>query len=64
MKLDTKKELNFDLEFTEDSFVTIEVSGPASEEYNIIYPEIAPYAFTNPIYVDVDQDGVWQPPGL
>ena len=64
MSLDTKKELSFDLEFTEDSFITLEVSGPASEEYKIIYPEITPYAFTNPIYIDFDQDGVWQAPGL
>lgn len=59
-----KVELNFDLEFTQDSFVTVEVSGPASDEYKIIYPEITPYAFSNPIYVDYDQDGNWAAPGL
>lgn len=52
------------LEFEKDSFVTIEVFGPATEDYSAIYPEISPYAFTNPIYVDFDQDGKWQAPGL
>jgi len=64
MNLEGKTDLSFDLEFTQDSFVTIDVSGPASDEYRIIYPEITPYAFSNPIYVDFDQDGVWNPPGL
>ena len=64
MDLEGKTDLNFDLEFTQDSFVTIDVSGPASDEYRIIYPEITPYAFSNPIYVDFDQDGVWDAPGL
>ena len=52
------------LEFDKDSFVTIEVSGPTTELYQTIYPEISPYAFSNPIYVDYDGDGKWQPPGL
>lgn len=52
------------LEFDKDSFVTIEVFGQASEDYHAIYPDIHPYAFSNPIYVDYDQDGQWQAPGL
>ncbi len=59
-----KSYFSFDLEFTEDSFITVEVSGPASEEYQIIYPEITPYAFSNPIYVDYDGNENWQAPGL
>ncbi len=52
------------LEFNQDSFVTVEVSGPANEDYTAIYPDISPYAFSNPIYVDADQDGQWKAPGL
>ncbi len=32
--------------------------------YNIIAPKFAPLAFTNPIFVDVDGNGRFDPPGL
>ena len=57
-------ELNVPLSFAKDSFVTIEVIGNAGEDYKKIYPEISPYAFSNAIYVDHNNDGQWQPPGL
>ncbi len=56
--------LRIPLEFKKDSFVTVEVFGPTSRDYSAIYPGISPYAFSNPIYVDFDQDGKWQAPGL
>lgn len=62
--LDGKRQLSFELSFDKDSFVTVEVSGPASDDYKVLYPEITPYAFTNPIYVDFDEDGQWHAPGL
>lgn len=52
------------LEFTKDSFVTVEVLGTAGSDYATVYPEIRPYAFSNPIFVDFDQDGKWVAPGL
>lgn len=52
------------MSFDKDSFVTIEVQGPASEDYKRVYPDLTPYAFSNPIYVDYDSDGAWQAPGL
>jgi hypothetical protein len=52
------------LSFEKDSFVTIEVEGPATEDYQHVYPDLTPYAFSNPIYVDFDNDGQWQAPGL
>ena len=57
-------QLDIPLTFTKDSFVTVEVTGKASADYQIIYPEITPYAFSNAIYVDHDLDGQWQAPGL
>jgi len=60
----TKKTFTLELEFDADAFVTIEVHGTATQEYQHIYPEIEPYAFSNPIYVDSDADGRWQAPGL
>ena len=59
-----KREFAIPLEFSQDSFVTIEVSGPANDAYEAIYPGLTPYAFSNPIYVDADSDGKWSPPGL
>jgi len=52
------------LSFEKDSFVTVEVSGPASLDYQRVYPDLEPYAFSNPIYVDFDDDGEWLAPGL
>ena len=52
------------LEFERDSFVTVEVFGKATEDYQAVYPDISPYAFSNPIYVDADSDGKWTAPGL
>jgi len=52
------------MKFERDAFVTIEVIGNASSDYQIIYPEISPYAFSNAIYVDANADGKWQAPGL
>ena len=52
------------LSFEKDSFVTVEVSGPATQDYQTVYPDLAPYAYSNPIYVDFDSNGKWQAPGL
>lgn len=57
-------ELLVPISFDKDSFVTVEVSGPTTETYKIIYPDISPYAFSNAIFVDYDADGKWQAPGL
>jgi hypothetical protein len=52
------------IEATKDSFVTVEVFGPDSAAYTAVYPELSPYAFSNPIYIDADGDGTWTAPGL
>ncbi len=52
------------LRFDADAFVTVEVEGEPDERYSRVYPGQRPYAFSNPIYVDADSDGQWQPPGL
>ncbi len=56
--------LRLPLTFHRDSFVTIEIHGKASENYALLYPEIEPYAFSNPIFVDFEGDNTWTPPGL
>ena len=56
--------LRIPLIFKRDSFVTIEIHGAASPDYATLYPNLTPYAFSNPIYVDFDGDGKWTAPGL
>jgi hypothetical protein len=53
-----------DLEFTGDSFVTVEVEGEANATFEAVNPGFTPFAFTNPIFVDADGDGEWTAPGL
>ncbi len=60
----TEHTLLIPLSFDKDSFVTVEVSGPATQDYQRVYPGLEPYAFSNPIYVDFDGNGKWQAPGL
>jgi hypothetical protein len=57
-------ELLIPISFSKDSFVTIEASGPITQAYRDIYPDISPYAFTNAIFVDYNSDGKWVAPGL
>lgn len=56
--------LEVPLRFSRDGFVTVEVWGEPSEDYALVLPEFIPFAFTNPIWVDADGDGVWTPPGV
>ncbi len=58
------EQVAFKLGFEQDSYVTVEVSGEVGEDYAVVYPKFKPYAFTNPIYVDANSDGVWTAPGL
>ena len=52
------------LRFEGDAFVTVEVEGEAEGDYAALAPGFVPFAFTNPIYVDADGDGMWTAPGL
>jgi hypothetical protein len=52
------------LAFARDAFVTIEVQGPAEGDYATALPNFVPFAFTNPIFVDVDGNGRFDAPGL
>ena len=53
-------------QFSQDSFITVEVEGwsePASI-YARVVPGYTPFAFSNPIFVDADGLAGWTPPGL
>jgi hypothetical protein len=52
------------MSFERDAFVTVEVEGPAVGIYREALPDFTPFAFTNPIFVDVDGNGRFDPPGL
>lgn len=64
LELDETGRFSVALDFTKDSFVTIEAEGNPGEIYKAVYPGFFPYAYSNPIYVDADSDGIWAPPGL
>lgn len=49
--------IELELQFTEDSFVTVEVSGKVTDIYKVLAPGLSPLAFSNPIFVDVEGDG-------
>ncbi len=44
----------------QDAFVIVVVEGDAPMDP--LYPGKLPFAFTNPLFVDVDGDGTWTPP--
>ena len=52
------------LTFPRDAFVTVEVEGDPTPVFDALLPGSIPLAFSNPIFVDADADGVWTPPGL
>ena len=60
----TQNDFVLDLNFDRDSLLMIEVFGRATEKYAAVYPKLSPYAFTNPIYIDFNEDAAWDPPGL
>jgi len=52
------------LAFEKDAFVTVEVEGPSRGVYHLALPGFTPFAFTNPIFVDVDGSGRFDAPGM
>ncbi|MEO1935038.1 MAG: hypothetical protein ABGX04_09675, partial [Myxococcales bacterium] len=52
------------LAFERDAFVTVEVEGKPEGLYRDALPDYTPFAFTNPIFVDVDGNGRFDAPGL
>jgi len=57
-------EASLPLVFTKDAFVTVEVEGPAEGIYRDALPDFTPFAYTNPIFVDVNGNGRFDAPGL
>jgi hypothetical protein len=55
---------SIEMSFERDAYLVIEVEGEAGEEYAAILPNFTPLAFSNPIFIDADRDGLWTPPGL
>jgi hypothetical protein len=55
---------DFEFNFSHDSFVVFEVTGQVNELYSLIAPTLTPMAFTNPVFIDADNDGKWNARGL
>jgi hypothetical protein len=58
------EEIELPLQVSEDSFVFVEFYGEPGEAYAAVAPGYSPMAFTNPVWIDADGDGVWRAPGL
>lgn len=52
-----------DLDFASDTFLVVEAKGEAAMRDTLPGKWIRPFAFTNPIYVDANRDGVFRSPG-
>jgi hypothetical protein len=50
--------------YERDAFVTVEVEGAADATYAARLPKFTPFAFSNPVFVDADEDGTWSAPGF
>ncbi len=60
-----------ELELAADAWLLAEAGWPLEKEqapvggtYGQVYPGYVPFSFTNPVRVDADADGRWDPPGL
>ena len=52
------------IHISRDSVLNVELSGPITALYREVLPGFEPLAMSNPIYIDADGDGHWQPPGV
>ena len=52
-----------ELHVENDAWVVVELKGPAGERYQQMLPGLSPLALSNPIYIDADSNGRWQPLG-
>lgn len=58
------QEWDLPIEVEQDSFITVEIYGEPGAAYSAVAPGYTPMAYTNPIWIDADGDGRWQPPGI
>jgi hypothetical protein len=56
--------LEIPLSFKRDSYVVVEVIAEPGELYQKLAPGFKPFVFSNPVFIDADNDGLWHPPGL
>ncbi len=56
--------LRIPLSFPRDAWLVVEVEGEPDDVFAAVAPGFRSFAFTNPIYVDAEGDGVWRAPGF
>lgn len=64
LPINVNERVEIALSFNRDSYVVVEVDAAPSEIYQKVAPGFKPFAFSNPVFIDADNDGHWQPPGL
>ncbi|UCD57318.1 MAG: CehA/McbA family metallohydrolase [Candidatus Hydrogenedentota bacterium] len=62
--LTLEKDTWFVVETASSGSAKSQIPEPPGGLYNVIAPEFVPIAFTNPIFVDVDGNGRYDPPGI
>lgn len=45
------------VEVSSDSFLFVEVVGEPGDIYRVVAPGFTPFAFANPVFLDIDGDG-------
>ncbi len=55
------KTLTLPVKLVHDSYLVLEVTGKPGEIYRKLAPGFKPFAFSNPVFVDADNDGHWHP---
>lgn len=62
--IDGSSSVSIEMKFERDSYLVVEVEGPPEGDYAAVLPGFTPLAFSNPIFIDADEDGQWSAPGL
>jgi hypothetical protein len=62
--IDGSSSISIEMDFERDSYLVVEVEGPPEGDFAAVLPGFTPLAFSNPIFIDADEDGKWTPPGL
>jgi hypothetical protein len=57
LPISSTEDIKVDVDVSADSFLFVEVLGAASETYAEILPNFRPFAFANPIFIDVAGNG-------
>ena len=62
--MDASGSVSIEMKFERGSYRVVDVEGPPEGDYAAVRQGFTPLAFSNPIFIDADEDGQWSAPGL